>query len=81
LTGRGLEYFSVVGGFLQQMVFWEKKFDRQTIDEFMAKVRDAKDVKTRVVDPRSGSGVDQDSVTLWIRIRIGNLDPGSGSRG
>jgi hypothetical protein len=24
---------------------------------------------------------DPDSVTLWIRIRIGNLDPGSGSRG
>jgi hypothetical protein len=24
--------------------------------------------------------VDPDSVTLWIRIRIGNPDPGSGSR-
>jgi hypothetical protein len=29
----------------------------------------------------SGSGLDPDSVTLWIRIRIGNTDPGSGSRG
>jgi hypothetical protein len=34
-----------------------------------------------------GSGLDPDSVTLWIRIRIGNSDPdqywksGSGSRG
>jgi hypothetical protein len=28
---------------------------------------------SRVVDP--------DSVTMWIRIRIGNPDPGSGSRG
>jgi hypothetical protein len=25
--------------------------------------------------------LDPDSVTLWIRIRIGNPDPGSGSRG
>jgi hypothetical protein len=25
--------------------------------------------------------VDPDSATLWIRIRIGNPDPGSGSRG
>jgi hypothetical protein len=33
----------------------------------------ASEVLTRVVDP--------DSVTLWIRIRIGNPDPGSGSRG
>jgi hypothetical protein len=30
-------------------------------------------VAARVVDP--------DSVTLWIRIRIGNPDPGSVSRG
>jgi hypothetical protein len=30
---------------------------------------------SRVVDP------DPDSVTLWIRIRIGNPEPGSGSRG
>jgi hypothetical protein len=30
---------------------------------------------SRVVDP------DPDSVTLWTRIRIGNPDPGSGSRG
>jgi hypothetical protein len=29
----------------------------------------------RVVDP------DPDSATLWIRTRIGNPDPGSGSRG
>jgi hypothetical protein len=29
----------------------------------------------------SGSEFDPDSVTLWIRIRIGNPDPGSGSRG
>jgi hypothetical protein len=29
----------------------------------------------------SGSGLDPDSVTLWIRIHIGNPDPGSGSRG
>jgi hypothetical protein len=28
----------------------------------------------------SGSGLDPDSVTLWIRILIGNPDPGSGSR-
>jgi hypothetical protein len=28
-----------------------------------------------------GSGSDPDLVTLWIRIRIGNPDPGSGSRG
>jgi hypothetical protein len=28
----------------------------------------------------SGSGLDPDSVNLWIRIRIGNPDPGSGSR-
>jgi hypothetical protein len=28
-----------------------------------------------------GSGLATDSVTLWIRIRIGNPDPGSGSRG
>jgi hypothetical protein len=28
----------------------------------------------------SGSGLDPDSVTLWIRIRIGNTDPGSASR-
>jgi hypothetical protein len=28
-----------------------------------------------------GSGLDPDSVTLCIRIRIGNPDPGSGSRG
>jgi hypothetical protein len=27
-----------------------------------------------------GSGLDPDSVTLWIRIRIGNLDPGSGGK-
>jgi hypothetical protein len=26
---------------------------------------------------RSGSGLDPDSVTLWIRIRIGNPDPGT----
>jgi hypothetical protein len=25
----------------------------------------------------SGSGLDPDSVTLWIRIRIGNPDPGA----
>jgi hypothetical protein len=25
--------------------------------------------------------LDPDSATLWIRIRIGNPDPGSGSRG
>jgi hypothetical protein len=25
----------------------------------------------------SGSGLDPDSETLWIRIRIGNLDPGA----
>jgi hypothetical protein len=31
--------------------------------------------KSRVVDP------DLDSVTWWIRIRIGNPDPGSRSRG
>jgi hypothetical protein len=31
--------------------------------------------KIRVVD------VDPDSATLWLRIRIGNPDPGSGSRG
>jgi hypothetical protein len=29
----------------------------------------------------SGSGLDPDSATLWIRIRIGNPDPRSGSRG
>jgi hypothetical protein len=29
----------------------------------------------------SGSGLDPDSATLWIRICIGNPDPGSGSRG
>jgi hypothetical protein len=29
----------------------------------------------------SGSRLDPDSETLWIRIRIGNPDPGSGSRG
>jgi hypothetical protein len=29
----------------------------------------------------SGSGLDPVSVTLWIRIRIGNPDAGSGSRG
>jgi hypothetical protein len=29
----------------------------------------------------SGSRLDPDSVTSWIRIRIGNPDPGSGSRG
>jgi hypothetical protein len=29
----------------------------------------------------SGSGLALDSVTLWIRIHIGNPDPGSGSRG
>jgi hypothetical protein len=29
----------------------------------------------------TGSELDPDSVTLWIRIRIGNPDPGSGSRG
>jgi hypothetical protein len=28
----------------------------------------------------SVSGLDPDSMTLWIRIRIGNPDPGSGSR-
>jgi hypothetical protein len=32
-------------------------------------------VLNRVVDP------EPDSVTLWIFIRIGNPDPGSGSRG
>jgi hypothetical protein len=25
----------------------------------------------------SGSGLDPDSETFWIRIRIGNLDPGA----
>jgi hypothetical protein len=30
---------------------------------------------SRVVDPNP------DSMTLWIRIRIGNPDPGSGPRG
>jgi hypothetical protein len=29
----------------------------------------------------SGSGLDPDSVTLWIRIHTGNPDPGFGSRG
>jgi hypothetical protein len=29
----------------------------------------------------SGSGWDPDLITLWIRICIGNPDPGSGSRG
>jgi hypothetical protein len=29
----------------------------------------------------SGSGLDPDSANLWIRIRIGNPDPGSGFRG
>jgi hypothetical protein len=28
----------------------------------------------------SGSGLDPDSVTLWIRIRTGNPDPGSGGK-
>jgi hypothetical protein len=28
----------------------------------------------------SGSGLDPDSVTLWIRIRIGNPDPYPGAR-
>jgi hypothetical protein len=28
----------------------------------------------------SGSGLDPDSGTLWIRIRIGNPDPGSGGK-
>jgi hypothetical protein len=27
-----------------------------------------------------GSGLDPDSMTLWIRIRIGNPDPGSGGQ-
>jgi hypothetical protein len=47
--------------------------------------------KTRVVDPDpdwiriqwlcgSGSGLDPDSVTLWIRIRMGNPDPGSSGK-
>jgi hypothetical protein len=27
-----------------------------------------------------GSGLDPDSVTLWIRIRIGNPDPDTGAR-
>jgi hypothetical protein len=31
-------------------------------------------LKSRVVDP------DPDSMTLWIRIRIGNPDPGSGGK-
>jgi hypothetical protein len=37
-------------------------------------------LKSRVVDP---DPMDPDSATLWIRIwiRIGNPDPGSGSRG
>jgi hypothetical protein len=29
----------------------------------------------------SGSGLDPDSVTLWIRIRIGNPDPGPSGPG
>jgi hypothetical protein len=28
----------------------------------------------------SRSGLDPDSMTLWIRIRIGNPDPGSGGK-
>jgi hypothetical protein len=32
-------------------------------------------------DCGSGSALVPDSVTLWIRIRIGNPDPRSGSRG